>query len=252
LQHGKYSEGTIASMKLWKRMTRQAFGSLLMVLVLLAALAYPASRFGVFEWPREYDPFVVPDLRAKPGFLTSWQMKLVDAEPRNCIAAFAIAGSPMTLKPTQGAGTSCKVSGAVTLGRLSTARLNPEDTRCAIAARLYMWERHLMQPAAQRILGEPITEILHFGSYSCRTIRGRSSMSEHATANAFDISGFRTASGKLITVKDDWRKATKEGKFLRIAHDGLCDWFNLTLSPDYNADHADHFHVDMGWWRSCR
>lgn len=77
-------------------------------------------------------------------------------------------------------------------------------------------------------------------------------MSEHATANAFDISGFRTASGKLITVKDDWRKTTKEGKFLHVARDGLCNWFNLTLSPDYNADHADHFHVDMGWWRSCR
>ena len=77
-------------------------------------------------------------------------------------------------------------------------------------------------------------------------------MSEHATANAFDISGFRTASGKLITVKNDWRKTTKEGKFLHVAHDGLCDWFNLTLSPDYNGDHADHFHVDMGWWRSCR
>ncbi len=252
LQHGKYSEGTIAPMKLRKKMMRRALGSLLWTLILIALAAYPASRFGVFKWPREYDPFSVPDLRAKPNFLTHWQMKLVDAEPRNCTAAFAIVGSPITLKPTQGADTSCEVSGAVTLGKLSSARLAPEDTRCAIAARLYMWEHHLLQPAAQRILGEPIAEILHFGSFSCRTMRQRSSMSEHATANAFDISGFRTASGKIITVKSDWDKTTKEGKFLHAAHDGLCDWFNLTLSPDYNADHADHFHVDMGWWRSCR
>jgi hypothetical protein len=252
LQHGKYSEGIGAPMKLHKKMMRRALGSLLWATLLLALLFYPASRFGIFEWPREYDPFVVPDLRVKPNFLTPWQMKLVDAKPQNCAAAFALAGSAIVLKPPLGAGTSCKVSGAITLSKLSSARLAPEDTRCAIAARLYMWERHLLQPAAQRILGEPIAEILHFGSFSCRTMRGRSSMSEHATANAFDISGFRTASGKLITVKDDWRKATKEGKFLHVARDGLCDWFNLTLSPDYNADHTDHFHVDMGWWRSCR
>jgi hypothetical protein len=224
----------------------------LLAFAVLALLAYPASRLGLFAWPREYDPLAVPDLGKEPNFLSHWQMKLVDAEPQNCTAAFAIAGSPVTLTPPQGAGTSCDVSGAVTLVKLSSARLTPEDTRCAIAARLYMWERHLLQPAAQRLLGEPIIEILHFGSYSCRTMRGRSAMSEHATANAFDISGFRTASGRIITVKDDWRKTTKEGKFLHSAHDGLCVWFNLTLSPDYNADHADHFHVDMGWWRSCR
>jgi hypothetical protein len=233
-------------------MMQQALGSFLLAILCLALLAYPASRIGMFDWPRRYDPLAMPDLRETPGLFTRWQMKLLDAEPRNCTAALATAGSPVTLKPALGAGTNCEVSGAIALGKLSTAHLDPEDTRCAIAARLYMWERHLLQPAAQRLLGEPIDEILHFGSFSCRTKRGRSSMSEHATANAFDMSGFRTASGKLITVKNDWGKATNEGKFLHIAHDGLCDWFNLTLGPDYNAEHADHFHVDMGSWRSCR
>jgi hypothetical protein len=77
-------------------------------------------------------------------------------------------------------------------------------------------------------------------------------MSQHATANAFDIAGFRLRSGRVVSVKLDWGKTNTAGRFLFIARDGLCDWFNLTLSPDYNADHADHFHADMGWWRSCR
>lgn len=77
-------------------------------------------------------------------------------------------------------------------------------------------------------------------------------MSEHATANAFDISGFRLKSGRLISVKTQWGTRSAEGKFLHVVRDGLCDWFNLTLSPDYNAAHEDHFHVDMGWWQSCR
>jgi hypothetical protein len=235
---------------------RRALGLVSRRLVLIAAacllLAYPASRFGVFDWPRAYDPFALPDLAQPPGILTGWQMNLVDATPANCLAAFKQAGLPLSLKPDKPVSAKCSITGAVTLASLSRARVKPEDMRCAVAARLYQWERHNLQPAARRLLGEDITEILHFGSFSCRTIRGRSSMSEHATANAFDISGFRTASGKLISIRREWGKQNSEGRFLTAARDGLCDWFSATLSPDYNADHADHFHVDMGWWQTCR
>jgi hypothetical protein len=226
-------------------------GGTVLVAAAVFAASYGLSRIGVFEWPRRYDPLALPDLTDRPGIFTDWQMKLVDADASNCAFALSQAGVPAQVKPNHGSG-SCVVEGAIDLVRLSVARLTPEATRCAVAARLYMWERHVVQPAAQRLLGEPVAEILHFGSYSCRTIRRRGTMSEHATANAFDISGFRLKSGRVVSVKADWRKQTNVGKFLFIARDGLCEWFNLTLSPDYNADHADHFHADMGWWRSCR
>jgi hypothetical protein len=225
-------------------------------LVLIAAacvlLAYPASRFGLFEWPRAYDPLALPDLAQPPGFLTEWQMALVDHAPADCALVLQRVGLSVRLKPDRQSGATCSLSGHLQLQSLSRARLRPEDMRCAVAARLYQWERHALQLQAKRLLGEDIAEILHFGSYSCRTIRNGSSMSEHATANAFDISGFKTASGKTISVKRDWGKPTAEGRFLLAARDGLCDWFNATLSPDYNADHADHFHVDMGWWQTCK
>jgi hypothetical protein len=214
--------------------------------------AYPASRFGVFEWPRHYDPLALPDISRPPNFLTGWQMRLVDLRAEDCALVLQRAGLAASLKPAKNIGGLCEVSGAIAMSGFSTARIKTEDMRCAVAARLYLWERHMLQPAARRILGEDITEITHFGSFSCRTIRGRSSMSEHATANAFDISGFKTKSGKAILLKRDWGKPTPEGVFLSVARDGLCDWFNATLSPDYNADHADHFHVDLGWWRTCR
>jgi hypothetical protein len=217
-----------------------------------AFLTYPASRFGVFDWPREYDPLALPDVTVKPGFLTAWQMRLVDLQPADCALVLQRAGLAAVVKPAKNVGASCEVSGAIAVSGFSRARIRPEDMRCGVAARLYVWERHVLQPAARRILGEEIIEVLHFGSFSCRTIRGRSSMSEHATANAFDIAGFRTRSGKVISVKRDWNTGSRESAFLHAARDGLCDWFNATLSPDYNADHADHFHVDMGWWQTCR
>ena len=56
----------------------------------------------------------------------------------------------------------------------------------------------------------------------------------------------------MISVKKDWAMGGGNATFLRAVRASLCDWFNVTLSPDYNADHADHFHVDMGWYRTCR
>lgn len=179
-------------------------------------------------------------------------MRLLDMQAADCALVLQRAGLPAVIKPATGVGTNCEVADATTVSRFFTARIKAEDMRCALAARLYLWERHELQPLARQHFGQGVAEILHFGSFSCRTIRGRSSMSEHATANAFDISGFRLADGRTISLRKDWTKSGVEGYFLREARDSLCKWFNATLSPDYNEDHADHFHVDMGWWQTCR
>jgi hypothetical protein len=224
----------------------------LFILAVFALMAVViASRLGVVDLPRKYDPFALPDLDETPHWLTSTQLKLLDFEPENCKFALANTGLPASLRPAKAVGTSCELSGIVLLSRLSAARLKPEETRCNIAARLYMWEKHVLQPAALSYFHEPVAEILHFGSFSCRTIAGSSYMSEHAHANAFDISAFKLKSGKVISVLKDWSPRTTEMKFLHAARDGACDYFNLTLSPDYNAAHKDHFHVDMGWVRGC-
>jgi hypothetical protein len=224
----------------------------LIFFTLLALFAvYGLARLGVINLPQRYDPLALPDLTQPPNFITKMQLKLVDADPENCRIALSRAGLVATLKNQTVAQSYCSKQETIELRRLSLAKLKPEDTRCAIAARLYMWERHVVQPAALKYFSEPIAEILHFGSYSCRTIRGSSQASQHATANAFDISGFKLKSGKTISLKADWPTRGPKANFLREVRDGACDYFNLTLSPDYNADHADHFHVDMGWYRGC-
>lgn len=251
MHNGKSGKGSKGPMRHNRSVVLRVLVRAFLGFALLAVLAYPLSRAGVLDWPRRFDPLALPDLNQSPNFLTDWQLRLAEADPEGCATALRRAGLSVSLRPERGSGT-CVVSGAVSLARLSQAKLRPEETRCVIAARLYMWERHALQPAARRLLGQPVAEILHFGSYSCRTMRGRTSMSEHATANAFDISGFRLANGQVVSVKGDWGKATPAGKLLHEARTSLCNWFNVTLSPDYNADHADHFHVDMGWYRTCR
>ena len=225
---------------------------LLALIPVLIVTAYGLSRLGYFEWPRAYDPFVLPDLDAQSNLLTPFKLKFIDSRAENCRAAFARAGKTVAIEPAQIDSAQCVKQDTIKLDGLSTAKLRVEETRCAIAARLFMWEYNVVQPAARKYFDEPVTELLHFGSYSCRNIRGSSVTSEHATANAFDISGFRLRGGKLITIKQQWHGSQSTAEFLREVRDGACDYFNLALSPDYNADHHDHLHFDMGWYRSCR
>lgn len=54
--------------------------------------------------------------------------------------------------------------------------------------------------------------------------------------------------GRRLNVARDWRGDSAEAAFLRDAHRGACRVFGTTLGPDYNAAHADHFHLDMKAW----
>jgi hypothetical protein len=126
-------------------------------------------------------------------------------------------------------------------------------SRCALIAALYWYEQRLITLSIA-YLGSSIVRIDHLGSYACRNVnhaeQGR--RSQHATANAIDIAGFRLANGGSASVLQDWGKDSAKGRFLRAARDEACNLFNVVLSPDYNAAHANHFHLDLGHGRLCR
>ena len=132
-------------------------------------------------------------------------------------------------------------------------------TACPVAAALYLLDRDVLQRAAMRHIGQTVRTVEHAGSYSCRRLYGRAEgpFSEHATADAVDIIGFVLADGSRISVLRDWPDQGSRGRFLREVRDGACDLFATTLSPDYNAAHRDHLHLDMAQrgrlgWGMCR
>jgi hypothetical protein len=116
-----------------------------------------------------------------------------------------------------------------------------------------------LQPAAERHFGARVVRIEHFGSYNCRRIYGRSQgdWSEHATANALDVAGLVLSDGTRASVIRDWKGEGPKARFLRDVRDGACRMFTTVLSPDYNAAHRDHLHLDLAdrgamGWRACR
>jgi len=130
-------------------------------------------------------------------------------------------------------------------------------TACPVAAALAMWQWNVVQPAAERRFHSRVVTVVHFGSYNCRPIAGETTWSEHATADAIDVAGFRFADGTRITVARDWQGKDAKAAFLRDVRNGACKLFATVLSPDYNAAHHDHLHLDQAergaWgWRACR
>jgi hypothetical protein len=171
-----------------------------------------------------------------------------------CRDALAGAGVGFTLLPAMHSTGGCGYDEAVLVKTSLTKWSSPEalPLACDLAARLHMWERHIVMPAAEKWLGSPVVGIEAFGSFQCRRVAGAAKLSEHAFARAADIAAFRLADGRRISVLDHYRSKGAAGDFLREIHGRACGLFDVTLGPDYDADHANHLHLDVGGEHACR
>jgi hypothetical protein len=208
-------------------------------------------------------PWTKLDLGEPIGAFTGRKLAGLTDDFAGCRALLQRAGVRYTILPTVKSGERCgyadglrfALGGAQQIG-YSPARLG---VACPVAAALAMWEWNVLQPAAQKHFGTRVERIEHLGSYSCRRIYGRSEgdWSEHSTADALDVSGFRLSNGERVSVLRDWESEGAKSAFLREVRSGGCKLFATVLSPDYNAAHRDHLHLDqaergeMGW-RVCR
>jgi len=150
----------------------------------------------------------------------------------------------------------------------------PAVMNCQLARRLHEWIEKTLQPEAHKILGTNIKGLVTASGYTCRERIGTSNarISEHAFANALDISAFLTEDGRAIDVFGDWGPTRRDkhaaaesskkdrtqptklenihevgpaATFLREAHHGACGLFGTVLGPEANAAHRNHLHLDL-------
>lgn len=237
-------------------------------LVWLALLA--AIGWGLFVWARARPqdmPWTPLDLAQPAGMFTRGKLVALRDEPGQCKLLLERAGAQFEALPPRKDGAQCGYDDAVRLSRggARTVGYAPANLgiACPVAAALSMWEWQVVQPAARRHFGQQVDTIEHFGSYNCRRMYGRDqgAWSEHATANAVDIAAFRLSDGTRVSIVSDWdgkgERGPAKAAFLREVRDGACDTFATVLSPDYNAAHRDHFHLDQAdrgamSWGACR
>lgn len=97
-----------------------------------------------------------------------------------------------------------------------------------------------------------IVEVLHIGTFNCRKISGKAKLSQHSYGRAIDIWGFVDARGERYILEEHWehdtdapqsRKAQVLHEIGQRMHDARI--FHNILTPNYNAGHDNHFHVDL-------
>jgi hypothetical protein len=224
------------------------------ILFALVILNWAAIHFGWIRVPPNTLPWQAPKLDARPGLFVHLQMQDLLHDRQACLTALNHANDlSYTPLPDMTEHGDCGYTNVVRDTRMPIAFNTAPVTTCSLSAALYWWQRDL-QTIAALDLHTSIKQIDQVGTYECRNIDHEAvgKRSEHATANAIDIEGFETADGRHITIARDWNKPTPEGAFLHAAHDSACVVFGEVLGPDYNALHANHFHLDEAGWLICR
>lgn len=226
------------------------------IAVLLALAAIWAM-----QWLRdhpEHNPTARFELTQPRGWAT--HAKLVDlaGDDSACFAAFDRAQAGYLRRPAIGSGV-CRASQRMILtGDSFVPTLHPANAApgCAMTAAMALWNRDIVQPLAREYFGQKVVALENLGSYNCRKIAGKQAQSEHSTANAIDISAFVLADGTRISLLNDWGDGDARSEFLHAVRDRSCGLFSTLLSPDHNAAHANHFHLDMAartaGWTVCR
>lgn len=221
---------------------------LLLQISIVALLGWSAVR--VFEWLSPLARGWTPSAFAEVGGAADRAMLAsVKDDPRWCRAVLSASDVSFERVPDRSTGPGCGFNGAVRLTGTVWSPRSPVMT-CPLAVAASLWERRVVRPTA-RANGTRLTALQHYGTYSCRAIAGSDRRSEHSTANALDIAGFRFSDGTSVSVRRDWDGPAKPAALLRDVHAGGCLLFGTVLGPGYNAAHRDHFHFDMANWSYC-
>ncbi|WP_110666545.1 extensin family protein [Salinicola halophilus] len=225
-----------------------------MFCLLLIAIGVAFDK-GIWQVPREWNPLAPLAVDDPVTPMTSLKLKRLQGDRDECLAALDTAPE-VSYTPlddyTPAAG--CPLENVVRLSRTSVTFNASFVATCPMALAWTMFERHELQPLAERTFGQRVTSVQHYGSFACRNIyhRKNARRSEHASASALDVAAFRLANGERISLLEDWNGDDDASRFLQEAQTGACHYFGTVLGPDYNAAHANHFHLGMRGMSFCR
>ncbi len=217
----------------------------------MEASAISRSAFARPQFEAEYKGPTL-DLTRKWSKERRQDFRQLAADTQVCREALRAVGINYTearpVKEVVGCGYDQAVSIKGTLSRFDKR----STLSCPLAAQLYSWELEVVAPAAEKYFGSGVSGLEVLGTYSCRKVNESFRLSQHAFGKAIDVAGFKLVDGRKISVLKDYHSEGPEGQFLREIRKKACDMFDVTLGPDFNADHANHFHFDIGGEYACR
>ncbi|MEH0886398.1 extensin family protein [Enterobacter sp. UNJFSC 003] len=225
-------------------------GKSLLTIIIMVAIATVGYRW----LPSHYNPFKPLTLDDPPGKITQYKLRHLSPDACENLLLQANQRRLIRTQPVTDAGGDCPLSNVVRVHDFGPVSLNSSFlSSCPLAMSTALFVSQQARPITKAMMGSELIRIEHLGSFACRNIYHRpdARRSEHATAEALDISAFRLANGERVTVLRGW-KSTKMLPWLQALQAASCGYYGNTLGPDYNAAHANHFHLGMRGFGLCR
>lgn len=222
---------------------------------LLIGLVIVGAAVMGYRWlPSYFNPFVPLNLDDPPGKIT--QYKLRRLTPEACTSLLSQANQKQLIQTQTLADSAgdCPLTDVVRVRNFGPVTLSSSFiASCPLALSSALFVHQQARPLTQTLMGSELARIEHVGSFACRNIYHRpdARRSEHASADALDISAFQLANGQRVTVLRGWREE-KTYPWLRALLSASCDYYGNGLGPEYNAAHANHFHLGMRGFGLCR
>ncbi|MET6676680.1 extensin-like domain-containing protein [Citrobacter amalonaticus] len=213
-----------------------------------------ACGVGYRYLPSYYNPLAPLELSDPPNWLT--QFKLKRLTPVRCQTLLQQANEQklITSQSVADSAGECPLTDVVRVRDFGVVKLSSSFlASCPLALRSALYVGQQAAPLTERLMMSQLTRIEHLGSYACRNIYHRpdARRSEHASAQALDISGFILADGRHVTVLRGW-KQEESATWLQALLSTSCQYYGNGLGPDYNAAHANHFHLGIRGFGLCR
>ena len=225
-------------------------GKTLLIVFILVAVATVGYRW----LPSHYNPFTPLSLDDPPGPITQYKLRRLTPEACASLLSQANQKALIRTQPVADSAGACPLHNVVRVRDFGPVSLNSSFlASCTLALSSALFVSQQARPLTRTWTGSELVRIEHLGSYACRNIYHRpdARRSEHATAEALDISAFRLANGERVTILHGWR-STKTQPWLQALLTASCGYYGNGLGPEYNAAHADHFHLGMRGFGLCR
>jgi hypothetical protein len=219
--------------------------------VIFAVLGY--LRQNHIQIPPNTLPWEPVNLNAPAGWIAHWQLNRLSADGQLCRTALGATTERIALLKDRKIDGACGFENVVRVDSSQVTFAPRTTATCGLTAAL-LWYQRALQETAQSQMHSQLVRVDQVGTFACRNVNSEAvgSRSQHATANAIDVSAFHFADGRVATIIRDYGKDSPEGHFLDAAHNAACPLFNTVLGPHYNRFHASHFHLDMGPYSICR
>ena len=170
--------------------------------------AEPGKTTASNTLPVPAEPEPVPD---------KWSDQEVIAALEECLELLAPLGANIDVsKPIRdGQCGSAAVVQLKRVGAASPVEISPPATlNCRMVVKLHEWVEKSLQPAARETFNAPVRRLVNASGYTCRNRYGSraatAKISEHAFANALDVSAIVLNDGRSIDVLSNWGKTERD------------------------------------------